>query len=98
MSSDDDNNKAAQVFFNRITKGGPCGNFGNEDILQNSDSLHSYTVTIEEVSSGSHSGGTNTTQREVRNSAGGKCSLGCDKLAGFGSPSVSRRVVGEERH
>lgn len=98
MNQENDSTTITQVFVNKIVKGERCATFGNQDILQNSDTAHSYTVTIEEFSSGSHSGGTNTTQKTVFITAGGKVNLGCDQVPGFGSPSVRRSVVGEERH
>lgn len=104
MSSENDAGAAngtdnvRQKFFNSIVKGDRCSTFGNEDILHNGDPSHSYTVTIEETTSGGHGGGSHVSQRSVSNAAGGSVNLGCDLLPGFGSPSVRRRVVGEERH
>jgi hypothetical protein len=88
---------AKPAFKNSIIKEGQCGNFGKIDFLKNSDPFNSYTVTVEEHSYGGH-GAPATTQRPVQIAAGGKENLGCDKLAGFGSPSVQRTVVGEQKH
>lgn len=93
----DEGGDVKQVFVNKIIKEGQCGNFGSIDYLENGDPYNSYTVTVQERSYGGH-GAPQTTQKSVPIAAGGKVNLGCDKLAGFGSPSVDRSVVGEQKH